>query len=250
VLALFWYVGRRRPYEILAVILAGAVLGSILKLLIDYPRPADPDLILHSIATSPSFPSGHVILATCFWGTLAWFRWIPSWVAAVIVVLVGISRMYLGVHFLGDVMFGALIGLLWLALFHRVVVPYLRRLDTAVLSRATAVILCGAVLVLPVTSAFPFGWEILGGLAGAGIALILLESWLRYEPIPHRLPGQAAKLGIGMSGVAVFIGLDLLLTRDTLGSDVIMFFCAAMWALFVTPLILQRLGLARMSAIA
>jgi membrane-associated phospholipid phosphatase len=248
VVALFWFVARRRPYEIIAATLIGSAIGSILKLTVDFPRPADPNLILHAIATSPSFPSGHVILATCFWGTLAWYRWIPHWGAALIVGLVATSRMYLGVHFVGDVVVGAAIGIVWLVLFHRFAVPHLRRIDTVVLSRAAAVVLCGSVLVLPVASAFPFGWEILGGLAGAGVALMLLESRVRFEPGPVGLPWQAAKLGIGLSGVATFIGLDLVLPREVIATDLILFFCAGVWALYVTPLILQRLGLGQQAA--
>jgi len=69
------------------------------------------------------FPSGHVSGSVAIWGGLAVFfrkRWL-AWLAPIFVTLVALSRMYLGVHFLGDALGGALLGGLMLLLAWRLV---------------------------------------------------------------------------------------------------------------------------------
>ena len=115
---------RRRLAEValLTVVLAGGeLLNVILKLAFHRPRPEVAFLHLDTY----SFPSGHAMLSTAAYGTLAylaWSRWrtTPARVAVVLgaVVLVGLisfSRLYLGVHYLSDVLGGAAGGVFWLA---------------------------------------------------------------------------------------------------------------------------------------
>ncbi|MCX6006714.1 MAG: phosphatase PAP2 family protein [Chloroflexi bacterium] len=91
-----------------------------LKDLFQQPRPFDlnPGLKL-SEATGYGLPSGHAQMSITVWGALAgrlqkkWF-WV---VAAVIVLLISFSRIYLGVHFPTDVFGGLIIGGILLALY-------------------------------------------------------------------------------------------------------------------------------------
>jgi undecaprenyl-diphosphatase len=108
-------------------LLAGAQLGSIalydlIKPLVGRPRPAVGHLV--ATATGFSFPSGHATQATAVLGALAylasatapWRTRVAAWAAATIVVLlVGFSRVYLGVHWASDVIGGWTLGALWLA---------------------------------------------------------------------------------------------------------------------------------------
>ena len=86
------------------------------------PHFDDPVLTL----TTYSFPSGHTAGATVFYGFLAafllshpraqpWRGWIVA-VAVAMIVLVGVSRIYLGVHYLTDVVAALVEGVLWLAI--------------------------------------------------------------------------------------------------------------------------------------
>jgi membrane-associated phospholipid phosphatase len=95
-------------------------LNIMLKDLFQHPRPFDlkPGLNL-SQASGYGMPSGHAQLAVTVWGAIAiqvhkaWF-WI---VAIAIILLIGFSRIYLGVHFPTDVFAGLIIGAILLVIY-------------------------------------------------------------------------------------------------------------------------------------
>ena len=123
----------RRPGVAMALNLVGAVaLNQLLKFVIQRPRPEGFRLIDE---TGYSFPSGHSMVAMAFYGFLIYLVWhyerdrIERWLWCVclslIVVGIGASRIYLGVHYASDVVAGLLISLAWLAVFTKVVCPLL-----------------------------------------------------------------------------------------------------------------------------
>jgi membrane-associated phospholipid phosphatase len=240
---LFWFMARHRPYQVLAASLLGAALGSLLKVLFNTSRPSDPELLLYTTTTSPSFPSGHVVLATCFWGTLAWYGFIPRWVAAMIISMVMFARVYLGAHFVGDVVVGLLVGLVWLAIFHRWIGPLLELVNPRTVSTVVALAMVASFVVLPITSAFPFGWEIVGGLVGAGVGLILQERRVGFNPGAVSPPWQLAKVAIGAVGIVGVIIMDLFIQPEIMALELTMYFLAAIWGLLLAPLLFYRIGL-------
>ena len=103
--------------------MAGAiVLDNVLKTAVHRARP---DPFFGIAPESYSFPSGHVLFSTCFYGALASIVTAslqngPSratvWaVTALLVSAVGWSRLYLGLHYPTDVIGGLLIALAWMA---------------------------------------------------------------------------------------------------------------------------------------
>ncbi|MGY1836298.1 phosphatase PAP2 family protein [Blastococcus sp. SYSU DS0510] len=101
-----------------------AVLGPVTKAIVDRARPVvDPPIVDTPLNTS--FPSGHAITALVVWGTLLLVA-LPSvrrrarpWLisaTALLVVLVGLTRLALGVHFVSDVLAGWALGASWLAI--------------------------------------------------------------------------------------------------------------------------------------
>ena len=107
----------------LAALAGGFVLNQLLKNLFARPRPFfEHPLVLE---TSYSFPSSHATMSLIFYGMLAYFavRALRSWRAraavvfgaALLVLLIGFSRMYLGVHYFSDVVAGFASGGIWLS---------------------------------------------------------------------------------------------------------------------------------------
>ncbi len=119
----FWLAGRQLAYGLLIVVLLGAMIGAVLKTVVGLSRPQDLRIIVRAEAVTTSFPSGHALTATTLWGTLAARNRLLLLVPFLIVPVVMLSRMYLGVHYFGDVLGGALIGLALVLLVQRLWLP-------------------------------------------------------------------------------------------------------------------------------
>jgi membrane-associated phospholipid phosphatase len=129
-----WTCGRWR--ESLLVIYA--VVGETgifvaTTLLIERPRPNVPKL--DAAPPTSSFPSGHTAAAVCFYGSVAaivfwhsrhrWIKVVAVVVCAAVPLTIAGSRVYRGMHYPTDVLVGALLGAIWLA----VVIVYVRTHD-------------------------------------------------------------------------------------------------------------------------
>jgi undecaprenyl-diphosphatase len=123
-LYLLW---KRQLHWLAAVwlsVFGGMLLNKFLKYVFQRPRPFFDDPILK--LTSYSFPSGHTMAATVLYGVLAVLlvtkvKRRPSKVlvalsASLLIALVGFSRMYLGAHYLSDVLGAIAEGLAWMSL--------------------------------------------------------------------------------------------------------------------------------------
>ena len=105
---------------------AGVLLGSLVKLVVDRPRPSLDLVHVASQIESSGFPSGHVLMVTAFYGFLTFLGYTllkASWqrtgllvLFSFLIVLMGLSRIYLGHHWFSDVMGAYVLGSLWLAL--------------------------------------------------------------------------------------------------------------------------------------
>lgn len=130
-LAVAAFAPGRRPGWCCAVNLGLVVLlNQLLKFIIQRPRPNGFRL---ASVSGFSFPSGHSMVAMAFFGLLAWLVWHYErdrrmrnmFVAAfaLVIVMVGLSRVYLGVHYASDVLAGFCVSAMWLALYTRIAVP-------------------------------------------------------------------------------------------------------------------------------
>src|SRR6185503_3026415 len=108
----------------------GTAVGSLVKVLVIRPRPSADLVHVFSQLSTTSFPSGHVLLATGFYGFLgflmytllkqSWYRVLGLCAVALVVILMGPSRIYLGQHWFSDVMGAYVLGSVWLALSIRI----------------------------------------------------------------------------------------------------------------------------------
>jgi len=121
--AMFLWLTKHR-YSALLLLIAtagGILLNSLLKLGFGRPRPQIFDWA--TTAMTWSFPSGHAMSATVVYSTVAYLaarlqrrflhRFLTLLIAALLILLIGISRLYLGVHYPSDVIAGVIIGLAW-----------------------------------------------------------------------------------------------------------------------------------------
>jgi membrane-associated phospholipid phosphatase len=115
---------RLLAYSWAAAVIGGAMVDYVLKTAIHRSRPEYAAAFLHG--TSYSFPSGHAMGSIIGYGCLAyalvltlkvagWHRRLVFVLAALMTLVVGLSRIYLGVHYPSDVVSGWAAGLAWLA---------------------------------------------------------------------------------------------------------------------------------------
>lgn len=116
---LYWNVNRRLGVRLGVFLLLSIVINNSLKMILHSPRPYWVDRNVHLWA-DPEFsfglPSAHAQNAVIMWGLLAFYgRRAWGWAAALLLILLtGLSRLYLGVHFPTDVLSGWLLGILLL----------------------------------------------------------------------------------------------------------------------------------------
>lgn len=123
VLFLLFYKKRYQAYAVglIATIIGAGITSNLLKMLVDRARPSGLIPVIFE-EFSPSFPSGHATLGIALYGFLAYLlcKIYPKYTALIItittlvILAIGFSRLYLGVHFPTDVLAGYLLGGLWL----------------------------------------------------------------------------------------------------------------------------------------
>jgi undecaprenyl-diphosphatase len=122
--ALLWALGKR-PEAILLVVTVGVgwFLGLVLKLIVERARPGI-ELARIPLPDSYSFPSGHASAAFLFFATIAFIvmleaktvttRIIVAALCFIAAAAVSLSRVYLGVHWFGDVLASWVLGAAWM----------------------------------------------------------------------------------------------------------------------------------------
>jgi len=127
---IYWCLDSALGARIGLILMLANSVGGFFKVIFHTPRPywIDPRVSAFSAETSFGLPSGHTLNATSVFGiTAASLRKKWVWLAAVvIIILMGISRMYLGMHFLRDVVGGLVIGTILLFLFTGLEEPLVR----------------------------------------------------------------------------------------------------------------------------
>lgn len=159
--ALYWCMEIGIALRVGIILLLSASINDGLKMVFHGPRPYwySTDVIAYARETSFGVPSGHAQIAFGVWGMLATsIRKGWGWLIAILVILlIGISRLYLGVHFPHDVIVGWFIGalLLWLVLhFWKPVTAWLKKMSLG--KQILTSFLSSLVLIL--FSLIPFLW--------------------------------------------------------------------------------------------
>ena len=133
VAGIFWALRFRLEALFILLTTSSNILNAIVKRLIKRPRPDKELVTVVRVLNEPSFPSGHVMHYTNFYGLLIYLlatNWKPGRLRNALIGLctgmiatIGPSRIYLGAHWPSDVMAGYLYGGLW---FGGIITLYLR----------------------------------------------------------------------------------------------------------------------------
>lgn len=108
--------------------LIGVILNNLIKIIVRRPRPTQT--LVMTAEKSYSFPSGHSMMSMIFYGLIIYYimkymknkklRNILVPLLSAVIFFIGISRIYLGVHYATDVLAGWIIGLVYLVIFIKV----------------------------------------------------------------------------------------------------------------------------------
>jgi membrane-associated phospholipid phosphatase len=233
---IYWAVDKRLGYRLLLVLITTDIFASTLKLLFHQPRPYWLGKVAGlGVETSYGIPSSHASDSLAVWGYLA-YRLNKKWLwilVSVFVFFIGLSRLYLGVHFLHDVLFGWLLGLVVIWIFIKTedrVAAWAK--GQSILSQvgiafaiSLLVVLAGQLVQIwlsgisdpPEWSSFAaqartptYAFTLAGSLFGAVAGYVLMK---RYAPFENQGSGlqQLGRYVLGIVLVLIlYTGLDIL----------------------------------------
>jgi membrane-associated phospholipid phosphatase len=239
----FWIWGRRLAYGLLGAVLLGTLTDVLIWSLFPVPRPDHPEIIIRSKPGVPSFPSGHTVTAITLWGTLAAFGRIPIVAAIAIVPGVMLARLYLGVHYLADLLGGVVIGVLLVILYQRLWPIILQWFSDRPFRFFLILGLSAPIAAFPFTNFSPRGWEVFGAALGVGIGMPLEYWYVHYSPAKISLGKQVLKLVTGLGGLAVIILIPRFLGGSPLMVETVTFTLVSFWIVFLAPALFASMGL-------
>lgn len=247
---IFWCVDFALGARLALAFLFSPYACTVLKDLFAHPRPfeLDPAVKLHD-AEGYGLPSGHSQSAVVLWGIIAaGFRKAWLWIVAVLLmVLIGFSRVYLGVHFPTDVLGGWAVGAVLLGIY-MVLEPrieaWLKRASLA-MQLALAVVVPLVLLLLYPSNDTASSMAVVMGM-GVGVALVR-----RVAPFSAAGPlwQRALRFLVGMIGLlVVYLGLKFVFPGEGeplyFAMRVVRYVLVGLWAGLGAPWLFLRLRLA------
>jgi membrane-associated phospholipid phosphatase len=257
VLALvYWSFNRHLGIRMIFGLLVAGILTIVLKELLHRPRPfmVSEQVVPLFEVDSFGIPSGHVLMAVVVWGTLAvhlrrgWFYGL----AAVYIVLMGLARIYAGVHYPQDVIAGLIVGLLLLWLYNMYaghVATAWQHLNAPL--RAGIVVLVGVVIAIALVHD-EAGLAFAGLMIGIGLALELEARSVRFNAQSTVRQGVIRYLPGILLTLLVLLGLRFLfgalVNDETAVLRVVRYALTALFAIYAWPWLMLHTGLAEPEA--
>lgn len=241
----FWLFGRERLHATAAVVVTGAAAKVLLSSVFQQERPRGDGIVVYERLEVSSFPSGHVFEAVGPWGLLFALGCISLGLAALVVVLVGLGRMYLGAHFLGDVLGGMVFGVAFVWLFRRGwpgTHRWLRRRPAGFYTAAAAGAAAGCAVWMLLVGGGPRRWEVAGIVIGGALALVLEHRYVAYAPGRDSRVRMAAKVAVGLIPIVTMLLLDRSFPEDARLPGLFTAGFATLWAVIGAPVLFAWLG--------
>jgi len=272
----YWCLNKELGADLGVLLVLSSFVNSALKSFFKHSRPfwEEPALQLGD-ASSFSTPSGHAQTSAALFGYLAWFvagkRRGRLWAVllGLLIAFVALSRVYLGVHFLGDILWGAAVGLGLTALYVWLkpkLLPQLKRFPIGIHVLLAFVAAAFIFVVVSVLLAIPFGTgQMFGALYtdawssaledAATIAGLAFGLWvglaLETHAVRFTVAGpwwqRALRYVIGIIGLAaIWMGLRMVFPQEPtalgLALRIVRYALAMLWAIVGWPWLFVKFG--------
>ena len=248
---LLWCVDFYLGIRVGITFLLSVYLNNGLKEIFQQPRPFD---ILPQIqkvhASGYGFPSGHAQSSLVVWGSIAYWKkqiWIRN-LSILLILLIGFSRIYLGVHFPTDILGGWLFGGLILGLSYFIFLKIKLDFFQGNMVYKIIGITLFPLILLQIQSS-PDIISSVAALTGIGYGLLLFYSYVG-EIRPGRWLQRLISFLVGVIGIGIiYLGLKLILPSEGQSfyqlSRFFRYLLLGIWISFGAPWLFIRMGLAR-----
>lgn len=210
-----WSIDHNFGLRLTIIFLLSSYINTVAKLIVDQPRPGDIDgtvkVLVHE--SSGGLPSGHTQSATVVWGMfIREFkqRWVRL-LAVLMILMVPLSRIYLGAHFPTDILGGYLLGGIVLLLVWKLEKPVVQWFSQASFFVQLSISILLPLVLLPLMPSWDStGITICGVMIGGGVGICLERRYLRFS-VSDVIWKRAACYLFGTAILmAIYIGLKLL----------------------------------------
>lgn len=259
---MYWNISKKKGFTTCMCMLSAAQAMSLTKAIVRFPRPWKVidglSSVRQSTATGYSFPSGHTSNAAATLSSVAVSfkkRWL-SIACAAMIALVGLSRLYLCVHWPMDVACGLLIGVGATILLYDVVSKLFdevgrgRRAFGIVAIASTALWIVLAVLLqfaLIDTEAFTTFAKNVAMLSGASIGYLLERKCFDYVVEEGHWGRKVLRFFVGIAGAVVLLPVSKIVLKAVGAycpiTAILRYALVTFWASGLFPLLGKKLGL-------
>ncbi len=251
---IYWCVDRQKGARIGIVVLVSSFLNLWVKLFFRQPRPYDFDPAI-GLAREKTFglPSGHSQMSITFWGSmLTVLPRLPGIIMLIAIpIMVGLSRLYLGVHFPTDLFAGWALGGIILVLFFTLGARVEAYLHTLSFRMRLVAVSCVALLM---NMAMPSDTLLSGAFFGSAAGFAMASKSLRFDAggaLGKRLLRYL--LGIACTAV-IYLGPKMLLGEELGSQERLIRFLRygfiGLWVAYGAPWCFYKLGLVSLEAAA
>ena len=236
---IFWCVNKKIGYKLGFALLTSTIVNTVLKDIVNAARPIGVPGIRSlrlQTATGQSFPSGHTQGATTFW--VSWIVQLKSkWIYIVgitAILLVGFSRLYLGVHYPIDIIGGMVVGTIWVFISNYIFEYADSREKKWILMLIVVPMLFGMIFIKEKTY-----YTISGTVLGFYIGYILESNYVQYD-VRNTKVAQLMKLVFGLTILITLRSTLKVILPVSMVADFFRYFVIGLWITVGAPSIFKK----------